>query len=145
MKILPFWSIFAHVILKKSKYRVVFSHPDWFEPHIFTNKMHEFIRRYFSKTLKSCHLGVWPQRCNSFCLFFRRITIPCFFFISYPKKWCLQNINMSFLNKVGEELKKKCKQKKPDMHSVNIGISGYHHVIISEVFYSVFNIECGLQ
>ena len=107
--------------------------------------MFEFIRRYLSKSFKPCYFRIWSKRCNSFCFFIRRIAISCFFFISYPEERCLKNINMSFSDQIGKELKEKCKQKQPDMHSVNISISCNNNIIISQVFNSVFNIECSLK
>jgi len=52
---------------------------------------------------------------------------------------------MTFPDEVRKELKEECKKQKPDMHSINISISGNHNIIISQVFNTVFNIKRSLQ
>ena len=52
---------------------------------------------------------------------------------------------MPLFYKIGKKLKEECKQKQPDMHTVNIGISGNNHIVIPQIFNSVFNIQCSLK
>src|SRR5664279_6569183 len=52
---------------------------------------------------------------------------------------------MPFSYQIGKELEKECKQKQPDMHPINVGIGRNNNIIVSQVFYSVFNIESRLK
>ena len=52
---------------------------------------------------------------------------------------------MSLPYKIREELKEECKKKHSDVHTVHIGICGHHYFIISEVFYIILYVKCGLE
>src|SRR5450759_1718771 len=104
--------------------------------------MFKLIRGYLSQPLKSCHFGIWSQCRYGFGFFIRRIAVLCCFLIPYPEKRGLENIYMTFSDKVGKKLKEKCEQKEPDMHPINVRVSSNYNIIISQVFDSVFNVKC---
>src|SRR5664280_2973875 len=52
---------------------------------------------------------------------------------------------MPFSYQIGKELEEKCKQKQSDMHPINVGIGRNNNIIVSQVFYSVFNIQSRLK
>ena len=52
----------------------------------------------------------------------------------------MQNIYVTFLDEVGEELQEERDEQQTDVHTVHIGIGGNDHFVVTESFYAVFYI-----
>ena len=52
---------------------------------------------------------------------------------------------MPFLHQFREKLQEKRDQQQPNVHAVHVRIRGHHHVVVAEVFQSVFNVQRRLQ
>ena len=48
---------------------------------------------------------------------------------------------MPFLYQLGEKLEEVCEQKQAYVHSVDIGVGGYNHVVVAQVVDAVLYVE----
>src|SRR5690606_36321912 len=111
---------------------VIFMKSYRFKFYISCNKMPELIRRNFTKTFKPGDFGICSKAPYCLCFFLFTITIECLTLIPYPKQWRFQYIQMTLSYKIRKKLKKKCNQQQSDMHAVNVGISCYNNIFISQ-------------
>lgn len=57
----------------------------------------------------------------------------------------MQNVDVSFLDEVGKELQQERKREQAYVHTVVVGIGGDDDFVVTQPFYAVFDVECGLQ
>ena len=65
--------------------------------------------------------------------------------ILHAEKRSLQDIDMSFLHQIGEELQEERKHQQTNMHSIHIGIGSDDDFVIAQFIQTVFNIQRRLQ
>ena len=109
-----------------------------------TDKTLEFIGRNLSKTFESCDLGILALG-DGFEAFFLRIAIDRLVLVLDAEERCLEDIDVAFLDEVGEELQEECQHQQTDMHTVHIGIGGDDDFVITQFIEAVFDIEGRLK
>src|SRR5665647_1641980 len=144
-KVLTFRSILTHEKLKELGIGVSLLHDYWLKPYILPDETSKLIRRYLTQPLKPCNLRFGSKVLYRLKSLIITVTVACFLFVPYPEERGLQDINMAFPDKIREELQEECQKKQADMHAVNICVSGHDHVVITEVFHGLLNIQCSLQ
>ena len=128
--------------------------------------MHEFLRRYFSKSLEAGDFGVRSESLDGLQPFFvavaivgdkvRLFCVGCLLLgislgddlfvldfgssVANTEKWCLQHIDMPFLDEFGEELQEESDDEQSDVHAIDIGICGHDNFVVTQRVNSLFNI-----
>ena len=101
------------------------------QTHVFADEMAELVGRDFSQSFKTGDFRVRTQFFNGFQAFILCITIVGLLLVAYTEKRCLQDINVSFLDEIREELQKEGYNEQSDMHAVHIGIGSYDDFIVA--------------
>ena len=111
--------------------------------------MAELVGRDFSQSFESGDFGVGTQLLDgSHALFFRIAVdgfVHPFLAVTHAEQGGLQDVHMTFLYQVGEELEEEGNHQQTDVHTVHIGIGGHDYLIISESVEPFFNVQGSLQ
>ena len=81
---------------------------------------------------------------NGFLPFLFRVAVNCLFLVAHAEQRSLQDIDVSFLYQIGEELQEECDEQQPDVHTVHISIGSGNHLVVTQSFNAVFYIQGSL-
>ena len=93
------------------------------EADILSDESLEFIGRDFTQTFESGNLSIFAEVLDGFDAFLVGIAITGLFLVAYAEQWCLQNVDVSFLDEVGKELQQEGKREQTYVHTIVIGIA----------------------
>ena len=138
-------SILAHVELKQFVDIVIFAQPHFIQSDVVSYETSELVGRNLTQTIESGDFRVLAKFLYGFLLLLVGVAVVGLALLPYAEKWGLQDVKVSFTDKVGEELEEECEQKQTDVHTVNIGIGCHHNRVVAEVLKVVLNVEGGLK
>jgi len=61
--------------------------------------------------------------------------------VANTEEWRLQDIDMALLDQLGIELQEEGDDQQTDVHTINIGIGGHDHFVISEIVKPVLDVQ----
>ena len=61
--------------------------------------------------------------------------------VANTEEWRLQDIDMALLDQLGIELQEEGDDQQTDVHTVNIGIGGHDHLIVSQIVKPVLDVQ----
>ena len=65
--------------------------------------------------------------------------------VAHTEEGCLQDVDVSLLDQVGEELQEEGHHQEADVHTVDIGIGSNDYLVITESVEPVLDIQCSLE
>ena len=142
---MPFHGILTHVEFQQFLYEVCLAQRHLLQTHVLADEMLELVWRDFSQTFESGDFGVGTQFFNGFHTFLLSVAIACLLLVAHAEERSLQDVYMSLLYQVGEELQEEGDNQQADMHAVHIGIGGYDDFVVAQCFYAVFYIQGCLE
>ena len=128
---LPLHGILAHVELKQFVDIVIFAQPHFIQSDVVSYETSELVGRNLTQTFESGDLRVLAKFLYGFLLLLVGVAVVCLALLPYAEKRGLQDVQVPFTDKVGEELQEESEQQQTDMHCVNIGICCNNNLVIA--------------
>lgn len=101
--------------------------------------MDELLVGDFSKTFEPGDLHSRLELCNGFFLLFLIVAVDVGFAVLDPEERGLEDVHVSSSYQIRVVLQEEGKYQHPDVHTVIIGISRHHYIVVSEIFQVVFH------